>query len=288
VWNGNPAVSAPNTNGVRAGLARDDLFCVVSEQFLTDTARYADVVFPAATQLEQLDVVPAWGHLYLGWNEPAIAPRGESVPNTELWRRLAAAFDMHDPVFDLDDESLLRRAFFDHVDLDQLRTDGFQRLGLPDPLRPYETGGFDAPEGKAMLHNRGLPSIGVDALPDYSPPTIDSGYPFALLSPKTYTRFLNTSYSHHHADRESAPCVEMDAGDAAALGIVEGADVRVRNERGELVLPARFTGRVRPGVVAIAWGRWGAEAVNVLTSDTLTDWGGGVAFYSARVALELA
>lgn len=289
VWNGNPAVSAPNTNGVLTGLARDDLFCVVSEQFLTDTARHADVVLPAATQLEQLDVVPAWGHLHLGWNEPAIAPRGESVPNTEMWRRLAAAFGIDDPFFDLDDEALLRRALFDHVDFDQLRTDGFQRLRLPEPLRPYANGGFDAPDGKAMLTNRGLPSIGVDVLPDYTPPTIDAAYPFALLSPKTYTRFLNSSYSHHHADREAEPCVEIDPDDAASLGVLEGTDVRVFNDRGSLVLPARFTGRVRPGVVAIAWGRWGdTAAVNVLTSDTLADWGGGVAYYSARVALERA
>jgi anaerobic selenocysteine-containing dehydrogenase len=259
----------------------------VSEQFLTDTARYADVVLPATTQLEQLDVVPAWGHLYLGWNEPAIAPRGESVPNTELWRRLAAVFEIDDPLFALDDEALLRRALFDNVDFDQLRADGFQRLSLPEPLQPYAHGGFDTPGGKAMLSNRGLPSIGINAVPDYSVATIDASYPFALLSPKTYTRFLNTSYSHHHRDRESAPCVEIDPRDAAALGIDEGAPVRVHNDRGSLVLPAKFTGRVRSGVVAIAWGRWGdAAAVNVLTSDTLADWGGGVAYYSARVAIE--
>lgn len=131
----------------------------------------------------------AWGHRYLGWNEPAIAPRGESVSNTEMWRRLAAAFGMDDPFFDFDGEALLRRAFFDHVDLDQLRADGFQRLQLPEPL-------------------------------------------------------------HHHADRGAEPCVEIDPDDAASLGIVEGTDVRVFNDRGSLVLPARFTGRAAPPVRA--------------------------------------
>ena len=97
VWNGNPLVTVPNAALTRQGLERDDLFCVVSEQFVTDTARYADVVFPAATQIEQMDVVPAWGHLYLGWNEAAIAPLGESVPNTELWRRLAGAMGYTEP-----------------------------------------------------------------------------------------------------------------------------------------------------------------------------------------------
>ena len=98
MWNGNPVVTVPNAELDHAkGSPRDDLFTVVSEQFMTDTARYADVIFPATTQLEQLDVVPAWGHLYLGWNEPAIAPLGESVPNTELWRRLARAMGFTEP-----------------------------------------------------------------------------------------------------------------------------------------------------------------------------------------------
>ena len=287
VWNGNPAVSAPNAGAVRAGLARDDLFCVVSEQFLTDTARFADVVLPAATQLEQLDVVPAWGHLYLGWNEPAIAPLGEAVPNTELWRRLAVSFGIDDPLFTLDDEALLHRALRDNVDIDRLRVDGFQRLPLPDDLRPYVNGGFDTPDGKALLCNDGLRSIGVDPLPNFVPQTVDKGYPFALLTPKTSPRFLNTSYAHHHGDRESAPCVELDPVDATALGVGEGDQVRVFNDRGELQLPVRFTGRVRAGVIAVAWGWWGdTAAVNMLTSDTLADWGGGVAFYSARVAVE--
>ena len=287
VWNGNPAVSAPNAAAVRAGLARDGLFCVVSEQFLTDTARFADVVFPAATQLEQLDVVPAWGHLYLGWNEPAIAPLGEAVPNTELWRRLAAAFGIDDPLFARDDEALLRLALRDTVDLDRLRADGFRRLPVPEDLRPYAHGGFDTPDGKALLRNDGLRALGIDPLPGFVPQTVDASYPFALLTPKTAPRFLNTSYSHHHAGREPAPCVELDPADGASLGVREGDEVRVGNDRGELRLRVRFTGRVRPGVVAVAWGWWGdVAAANVLTSDTLADWGGGVAFSSARVAIE--
>jgi anaerobic selenocysteine-containing dehydrogenase len=110
VWNGNPVVSVPNAAEIRRGLQREDLFTVVSEQFLTDTALYADVVFPATTEIEQMDMIPSWGHLYLGWNEPAIAPRGESVPNTELWRRLARAMGLNDPEFDLEDEALIRSA----------------------------------------------------------------------------------------------------------------------------------------------------------------------------------
>ena len=285
VWNGNPVVTAPNANAVRVGLEREDLFCVVSEQFLTDTARYADVVLPAATQLEVLDVVPAWGHLYLGWNEPAIAPLGEAVANTELWRRLGAAFCIDDPLFALDDEALLRHALRDNVDVDVLRTQGFVRHPVPEDLRPYADGGFATPHGKASLAG----NVNAATNPSYSAAEGDAALPFALLTPKTFPRFLNSSYSHHHASREPEPCVELDPLDAAALGLAEGDRARVANDRGALTLPVRFTGRVRRGVVSIAFGRWGDDAaVNVLTPDTLADWGGGVAYYSARVRVDRA
>jgi anaerobic selenocysteine-containing dehydrogenase len=289
VWNGNPATTAPDATAVRAGLARDDLFCVVSEQFLTDTARLADVVLPAATHIEQLDVVPAWGHLWLGWNEPAVAPRGEAVPNTELWRRLARTFGIDDPLFALDDESLLRLALRDGIDVDRLRTDGFLRLPVPDPLLPYADGGFATRSGRAMLRNDALVSLGLDPLPQYRPATVDEQLPFALLTPKTAPRFLNSSYSHHHAAREPAPCVEVHEKDAASLGVAHGDVVRVHNPRGELRLPVRVSARVRPGVVAVPWGWWGDDhAANALTPDTPADVGGGVAYYSARVAIDVS
>ena len=108
------------------------------------------MVFPAATQIEQLDVVPSWGHLYLGWNEPAIAPLGESVPNTELWRRLARAMGFTEPELFESDESLLMSTLRD-VDLERLRTEGVVRLSLPEDLRPYATGGFPTATGRAEL-----------------------------------------------------------------------------------------------------------------------------------------
>ena len=141
MWNGNPLVSVPNAAVTRRGLEREDLFTVVSEQFLTDTALYADVIFPATTQIEQVDMVPSWGHLYLGWNHAAIEPLGEAVPNSELWRRLARAMGVEHPVFELSDEDLLRRALPD-VDLELLQKQGFTRLDLPEDLLPYENGGL--------------------------------------------------------------------------------------------------------------------------------------------------
>ena len=297
VWNGNPAVTVPNAQLTRRGLEREDLFCVVSEQFLTDTARYADVVFPAATQIEQLDVVPSWGHLYLGWNEPAIAPLGESVPNTELWRRLARAMGFTEPELFESDESLLMSALRD-VDLERLRTEGVVRLSLPEDLRPYATGGFPTATGRAELCSEAMAREGLPELPTYTPGREGLGgdvdllarYPLALLTPKHHTRFLNSSYSHlpKHGPLEGQPFVELDDDDASERGIADGDTVRVWNDRGELTLTARITKRLRPGVVAVPFGWWshqhgGEGTANSLTSDTLTDWGGGVAYADTLV-----
>lgn len=297
VWNGNPLVTVPNAGLVRRGLARDDLFTVVSEQFLTDTARYADVVFPATTQIEQTDVVASWGHLYLGWNAAAIAPRGEAVPNTELWRRLARAMGFTDPELFEDDESLLAGALHD-VDLDELRARGFVRLPVPDDLRPYAEGGFATADGRAELRSAALAARGLDALPDHRPaaegPHGDGPgtvtYPLALLTPKLHTRFLNSSYSHlpEHGPAEGGPFVELDPADAAARGIAAGDRVHVWNDRARLTLTARLSDRLRPGVAVVPFGWWtdhhGEPATaNDLTNDALTDWGGGVAFFDTRV-----
>ena len=302
VYNGNPLVTAPNAELIRRGLEREDLFTVVSEQFMTDTARYADVIFPACTQIEQVDVVPAWGHLYLGWNEKAIEPLGESVPNTELWRRLALAMGFSEPELFEDDESLITSALHD-VDLDQLRATGFVRLSLPEDLLPYAQGGFATASGKAALINHSLPAVGMPALPTYEVGDEMQGginsqdmYPLSLMSPKTHVRFLNSSYSHlaHHCDAEGEMYCELDLSDAASRGIQDGDRVRVFNERGSLDVVARVKssgGRVRSGLVVVPYGWVGArtkdmKTVNALTNDQAADFGGGVAFYDTMVQVE--
>ncbi|CAB4634116.1 MAG: molybdopterin-dependent oxidoreductase [Actinobacteria bacterium] len=302
VYNGNPLVTAPNAELIRRGLEREDLFTVVSEQFMTDTARYADVIFPACTQIEQVDVVPAWGHLYLGWNEKAIEPLGESVPNTELWRRLALAMGFLEPELFEDDESLIASALHD-VDLDQLRTTGFVRLSLPEDLLPYAQGGFATASGKAALINHSLPAVGMPALPTYEVGDEMRGginsqdmYPLSLMSPKTHVRFLNSSYSHlaHHCDAEGEMYCELDLSDATSRGIQDGDQVRVFNERGSLDVVAQVKssgGRVRSGLVLVPFGWVGArtkdmKTVNALTNDQATDFGGGVAFYDTMVQVE--
>jgi anaerobic selenocysteine-containing dehydrogenase len=295
VWNGNPLVTVPNAQLIRQGLEREDLLCVVSEHFMTDTALYADVIFPATTQIEQTDVVTAWGHLYLGYNHAAIAPLGESVPNTELWRRLAGAMGYTEPELFESDESLMQSAM-KNVDMDRLKSDAFVRLDLPEDFRPYANGGFATSSGKAELWSA------TDA-PGYVPanegPSGDAAlaakFPLVLLTPKQHHRFLNTSYSHlpKHGPLEGAPFLELDAADAAARGIANGDQVVVRNDRGALCLEARVSGRLRPGVVAVPFGWWADQhgepaTANALTSDTGTDWGGGVAYSDTLVEVVLA
>lgn len=294
----NAMVSVPNTELVRRGLLRDDLFTVVHDQFLTDTARYADLVLPATTHIEATDVVTSWGHLYVGWNEAAIAPLGEAVSNSELHRRLAAAMGFTEPALLEDDLSVLRDTL-PTIDLDELRAIGFVRVPYPEDGRPFADGGFPTRSGKVELRCDSLAAIGQPALPTYSAPAETAfapRFPFALMTPKAHTRFLNSSYSHlpKHGPLEGTPYVEVHADDAEALGLIDGTCARVWNDRGSIELPVRIGERVRPGVVAIPWGWWAAQHVggsaegpvaNSLTNDTLTDWGGGVAFWDTRVAI---
>jgi len=277
VWNGNPVITCPNAALTRRGLVREDLFTVVSEQFLTDTAKYADVVLPATTQIEHVDVVPAWGHLNLGWNGKAIEPVGESVPNTELFRRLAGAFGITDRLFSLTDDELVDMALRD-IDATVLRRDGFVRLPNAD-RRLFADGRFGHADGRCDVS-------GIV----YQPVARDESRPLVMLTPKQHSRFLNSSYSHlpAHGPREGGPFVEMTADDAAERGLLDGDVARVANDRGELRLPVRVSDRLGRGVVAVPFGWWdaahdGAVSANDLTSDAPTDMGGGVAYHDTFV-----
>ncbi len=300
VWGANPMVVTPNAELIRRGLERDDLFTVVHEQFITDTARYADIVLPATTQIEATDVVTSWGHLYLGWNEAAIAPVGQCVSNSELHRRLASAMGFTEPELFEDDLAVLKAAL-PTVDLDALRRDGFMRVPYPHDGRPFGDGVFPTRSGRVEFISETLVSLGQPALPTFVPPHESLGgdhelahrFPFQLLTPKRHTRFLNSSYSHlpKHGPLEDGPFVEICPSDAVILGVTDGDCVQVRNDRALLRLPVRISTRLRPGVVAIPWGWWqhqhiDGRAANSLTNDTLTDWGGGVAFSDTLVAIE--
>ncbi len=303
IWGTNPMVSVPNTELLRKGFERTDLFTVVHEQFLTDTARYADIVLPATTQLESVDVTPAWGHLNLGWNEAAIAPVGESISNAEFHRRLARALGLIEPALFEDDLTVLTSSL-PSIDIDQLRAEHRVRVPYPEDGRPFGDGVFPTASGRVEFVSEELRALGQPALPTYEAPTEYAPeqlkrFPFRLLTPKQHARFLNSSYSHlpkhqraEHGSDEGGPYLEMVAADATALDLFEGAMVKVSNDRGEVTLRVRVTERLRRGVVAIPWGWWGDSheggVANSLTSDRLTDWGGGVAYSDTLVLVSPA
>lgn len=298
VWNANPVVTVPNADAIQRGLARDDLFTVVHEQFLTDTARFADIVLPATTQIETTDVVPAWGHLWMGWNEAAISPLGESCSNTELFRRLARAMGYTEPALFDDDDSILAQALGSKEAVDDVRRARWVKVPYPDDGRPFATGEFPTRSGRVELVSDGLRTLGHPALPTFDPPAegphgdadLLARYPLQLLTPKHHARFLNSSYSHlpKHGPAEGAPFVELDGTDAAARELADGDLAEVFNDRSSVVLPVRIVGRVRPGVALIPFGWWtsqhpGGRSANALTNDALTDWGGGVAYSDTLV-----
>ncbi|HKA48954.1 MAG TPA: molybdopterin-dependent oxidoreductase [Candidatus Dormibacteraeota bacterium] len=287
VYDSNPASIAPNSNLVRAGLSREDLFTVVHDLFVTDTARYADYVLPATSFIEHLDLLFPWGHTYVTLNQPAIAPLGEAVCNTDLFRRLAAAMGWGDePAFQPSDEELIRTAlrtdhpYMEGITYERLLEDGWAELRLPDSRRtPFASGGFPTPSGRCELFT--------EPAPQHVPPAADT-YPLIMISAKTGLHFLNSSYSNlpWHLRAEGSPEVQIDPADARRRGIGDGDQVRVHNERGELRLTARVGDGVRPGVVAVAHGWWRSLAggsANDLTSDGLSDLGGGADFFGTRV-----
>jgi anaerobic selenocysteine-containing dehydrogenase len=303
VWNCNPLVTVPNAEMIRRGLARDDLFTVVHEQFLTDTARYADIVLPATTQIEADDVVFPWGHLWVTYNEAAITPLGEACNNTELFRRIAAAMELDEPALYDDDETLMRDAL-PTIDLDELRREHWLRAPYPDDGRPFgDPDGatpFPTDSGTVEFASDRLEAIGQPRVPTFVAPreslggddALTSRFPIQLLTPKHHSRFLNSGYAQlpKHGPAEGGPFVELCGPDAAAIGVADGELARVENDRASIEVVVRISERMRPGVAAVPFGWWGAHhrdgrVANALTSDALTDWGGGVAFSDTLVAI---
>lgn len=300
VWNCNPLATVPRAQLIRKGMLRDDLFCVVHEQFLTDTARYADIVLPATTQIESDDVVLPWGHLWAGWNGAAIEPLGESCSNTEFFRRLGAAMGYTDPCLFDDDDTVLRAAL-PNVDLDELRRVGWVKAPYPDDGRPFGDGTFDTASGRAELASDRLERMGQPRVPTFvapregplGDPELVERYPLQLLTPKHHTRFLNSSYSQlpKHGPAEGGPYVELDAADAACRSLRDGDLARVWNDRASVIVPVKISRRLRSGVAAIPFGWWSrhhpdGKVANSLTNDTLTEWGGGVAYSDTLVQVE--
>jgi anaerobic selenocysteine-containing dehydrogenase len=271
--------------------------------FLTDTADYADIVLPATTQLEHVDVHSSYGHLYVLANNPAIAPVGESKPNTEVFRLLAERMGFEEPCFRESDEDIARHAFVaahphaQGLDWETLKQEGWQRLNVPAQFAPFAQGNFPTPSGKCEFYSETLRRQGVDPLPTYTPPresvasnpTLAERFPLAMISPPARNA-LNSSFANlpTFLESEKTPHLEIHPVDALARGIASGEKVRVFNARGSLVLTARVTDRARPGVVvalSVWWRKLSPDGTNanMVTGQALTDLGRAATFYDCLV-----
>jgi anaerobic selenocysteine-containing dehydrogenase len=298
VYNSNPGAVAPDQQRVLAGFKREDLFTVVLEHFQTDTADYADILLPATTQLEHFDIHRAYGHTYAMLNEPAIHALGESKPNTEIFRLLAARMGFDDPCFQDSDEEMARQALtgLNGITMDKLREKGWASIGIGDA--PFAEGNFPTPSGKCELYSERLKEL--DPLPTYIPPredrlsnpTLARTFPLVLISPPAH-HFLNSTFVNQFHEKEIGPTLEIHAADAATRRITDGSAVQIFNGRGSFLAKAVVTDRTRPGVVSapsIWWNKLvpGGRNANSTTSEEVTDIGGGATFYDNLVDVRLA
>ena len=311
VYNSNPAVIAPDQSQVLNGLRRADLFTVVHEQFFTDTADYADILLPATTFLEHKDVQGAYGHYHVQLSEPAIAPRGEARSNVQLFSALAERMGFDEPCFRDDEDALIAQAlragqpdqpaWFQGITAESLKAAGNrQRLRFDselagEPFRPYSDGVFPTPSGRIEFYSEALAAQGLDPLPGFVPAAESRHqgpglYPLEYL-PRKADNYMNSTFAnlpgHQRMEAATGGRLEIHPSDAAARNIADGDPVEIYNDRGRLKLTALLSTRVQPGVVSsrMEWNKIaaGGVGVNQLTSQRLTDIGGGPTFYSTLV-----
>ena len=291
VYNSNPVSQAPNATQIVEGLKREDLFTVVSELFITDTARYADLLLPATMQAEQYDLMVTWGHLYVMLNQPAIAAPGECVPNVDLFRRLAKTMGFDDEYWGFTNDEMLLRSYdwtapqMQGITLDLLKEKGYMRLnvGMPDKRTPHAEGNFKTPSGKCEFkasaaengnfvvsvwrsgYEAMQPGTPVDPVPNYIPsletseanPALGKRYPLNMVSPKPHA-FLNTQYANEPLQqrRQGEQLIVIHPKDAAARKIENGSYVRVFNDRGSFEARAELSEDVMVGLLMTNVGHW--------------------------------
>jgi anaerobic selenocysteine-containing dehydrogenase len=313
VYNHNPAVQSPDQDKIKKGLAREDLFVVSSELFMTDTARYADILLPATMQAEQTDLMFSWGHFYFTYNNKAIEAPGEAVSNTQLFRLLAETMGFDEPEWGRTDEEMARdfidwdSPFMAGITLEGLKQNGYMRvrIGDKDTRAPHAEGNFPTPSGKCEFKSNAAKDGNfvpapfragyeafqdggyVDPLPGYNPsfespesaPELAAKYPLNIISPKAHG-FLNSQYANEAKQlrRQGEPVVIMHPIDAETRGIREGDEVRVFNDRGGFVGSAHVSTDTMKGVVASYLGHWSVDsksksAVNSVSSDRTANLG---------------
>ncbi len=304
VYNCNPATVAPDQASVRAGLQRTDLFTVVLEHFQTDTADYADYLLPATTQLEHWDLQRAYGHTYWLLNQPAIAPVGQSLANSEIFRRLARAMGYTEACFAEDDETILRELVaaqqhpnFAGITWEELLQAGYARLQLPMPNAAFQQGNFPTPSGKCEFYSERMARDGYDPLPTYTPPRSQAtAAEDALLciSPPAHS-FLNSTFANvdRFQRREQQPLLIIHPDDAAARQIATGDRVCVTNQLGRVELVAEVSRKITAGTV-LAPGIWWCKHspdgrnINQITPQMETDMGASASFYDTFVQVTVA
>ncbi|HNV87804.1 MAG TPA: molybdopterin oxidoreductase family protein [Methylotenera sp.] len=323
VWNTNPVTQSPETDKIIKGLEREDLFTIVADHFISDTAAYADIVLPAAMGAEMEDMILSWGHLYLTYNAKCIEPPGDALPNNEIFRRLAKRLGFQEDNFKWSDSECLENYVAwdspacDGYDLAYMREHGFAKLkvGTKDDRAPHKQGNFPTPTGKCMLMVEGAknfvagpfrqmyegfqPGEDLDPLPDYvanresadSNPALAKKYPLNIISPKSHG-FLNSCYANmtEKIKGQGEQFVMIHPADAEMRGIKEGVKVKVFNDRGAFEGDARITKDVNPGIVVATLGYWrqlNNGTVNCISSAEFGDMGHSTTFSDNLVQVEL-
>ncbi len=302
VFASNPVTSSPNAGRIVEGMRREDLFTVVHELFLTDTADYADIVLPATSQLEQTDLHKGYGTTLLTYNRPAIAPRGECKSNWEVMGLLATALGytepwLHQNADEVIEEVLEKTPALRGITLAQLKSQGAVPIPSEDST-PFAGPRFPTPSGKVELYSQALADKGIDPLPGRFLEEEDDGgsadhenalpQSLQLLTPASH-HFVSSSLANQPGLLRNAgtPFLEIHPDDAAQRGIGNGEIILVYNGRGSCRLRAVVTEAVRPGVVVSPKGRWakldGGTNVNWTTPDALADMAGQSTFHSNRV-----
>ena len=313
VYNANPVASTPNAGKIVEGLLRDDLFTVVHELFETDTARYADILLPATSQLEHVDLHKPYGHVSLQYNMPAIAPQGEARSNWDVMRSLSSAMGFNEPWLQQDANEVIQEIVdttSQHnprlvgITLERLQAEGSIPLAISTREEvPFADGIFFTPSGKVEFYSETAAARGYDPVPGWEPevetrtrrdtsPSASATLP--LLCPAAH-HFVSSTFGNQERliAKEGAPTLRIHPSDAAVRNIQSGQLVRVGNERGWCRLVAEVTDMVRPGVLAtttVWWPKFSPDQRNVnwTTSDRLADLGGGSTFYTNLVTVEPA
>ncbi|WP_458413264.1 molybdopterin oxidoreductase family protein [Schinkia sp. CFF1] len=294
VYNSNPAIVAPAGNKVRSGLVREDLFTVVHDLFLTETAKYADIILPATSSYENTDFYTSYWHNYMQIQEPVMEAYGESKSNTEVFRLLAKAMGFNDSALSESDEELIASALSNS---ENSYLEGITYAVLVEKkyvkanVKPLLPGKLPTPSGKIELYSNKMLEAGLPPLPTYIPLIDDGDLPF-LFVPGPAHNFLNSTFSNNekHINLEKEPKLHMNSQDALSRNITDGEVVRVWNHRGECELKVVIGEDVLPGVL-VTQGLWSkgqgtTRFVNSLTPDRVSDMGGGATFFSGRVNVE--